>query len=231
MSERVSAARARAPPAQRVQRGLRSLTSGLARGSLTDRLRNTPGCLAVAASSDRRFSAAPEPAPKGKPLPGYLRQSGFVEAVLSSRGSTASRQASNRRPEEHNSRLHATQRRVLGRKSGSTQTHPAPTSSTVRLAPRSALQPEVEVTHFRGGALAAPIGALALRFQALLGYLFRLRIQPWQQGLSTAESPSPSSLEGSARDSTPGCRCLSSQLCEARASRSSLCRVRAAGGA
>lgn len=55
------------------------------------------------------------------------------------------------------------------------------TSSAVLLAPRSALQPEVEVTPFRGGALVAPLGALTLRFQALLGYLLRLRLQPWQQ--------------------------------------------------
>ena len=109
----------------RVQSGLRSLTSGLARGGLADRLRNGPSCLAAAASSDRRLSAAPEPAPKGKSLPGYLRQLGFVEAVPSSRGATASRQASNRRSVEHNRRLHATQRRVLGLRPGTTYAHPA----------------------------------------------------------------------------------------------------------
>ena len=140
--------------------GLTSLTAGLAPGSPVARLGNTTGRCAAAPSSGWRLSGAPEPAPKRKPLLGYLGRLGFVEAATSSRGSTTSRRRPGHRSKEDSSPPRATQGRAprprgLGAQVGHYLDPPGPpTPPEILPAQRPALQPEAEVTRFREDPLS-----------------------------------------------------------------------------
>lgn len=180
-----------------------------------NRLRNSPSCLAAAASSDRRLSAAPEAGAeeKGKSLPGYLRQLGFVEAVPSSgvqpqaaKRLTAALWAQPPAPRHSEGRSWGAGLEPL--KPAALYLFCCPPGAKINTPTGS----RSDALPGRGPHVAAP-RALTLRFQALLFHLLRLRLRPWQQERVTdRRSPSPSSLEGPARDLALGCRCLSSRL-------------------
>ena len=172
VSERVSAARARVPPAQRVQSGLRNLTSGLARGSLADRLR--PPALqrprAVTGVSRRlrsrrwrgsRFQVTSDSLASWKPfpLPGVQPQAA----------------------KRLNAALRSTTPGSTPLRGGSWGAGLEPLRPTQPLY-LFCWPPGAKISTPTGSRRdALPLGALALRFRARLGYLLRLRIQPWQQ--------------------------------------------------